>query len=106
MRPVRFVPFVDKRKDRCRVAQKHPVAPLRARAGAPTPIRTVGNPAVLDHSEDGATRMRRGIRLTVAAAAAFAALATGLAVGQPVLAAGGPRVLMVDKEPDLTNCHF
>ena len=50
--------------------------------------------------------MRRGIRLTVAAAAALAALATGLAIGQPVLAAGGTRVLMVDNEPDLTNWHF
>ena len=49
--------------------------------------------------------MRTGIRLTVAAAA-FAGLATGLAVGQPVLAAGGTRVLMVDNEPDLTNWHF
>lgn len=49
--------------------------------------------------------MRRGIRLTVAAAA-WAALATGLAVGQPVLAAGGTQVLMVDNEPDLTNWHF
>lgn len=49
--------------------------------------------------------MRRGIRLTVAAAA-LATLATGLAVGQPVLAAGDTRVLMVDNEPDLTNWHF
>jgi plastocyanin len=49
--------------------------------------------------------MRRGIRLTVAAAA-LAALATGLAVGQPVLADAGTRVLMVDNEPDLTNWHF
>ena len=50
--------------------------------------------------------MRRGIRLTVAAAA-LTALATGLAVGQPVLAAGGPtRVLMVDNEPDLTRWHY
>jgi plastocyanin len=49
--------------------------------------------------------MRRGLRLTVAAAA-LAALATGLAIGQPVLAAGGTRVLMVDNEPDLTNWHF
>ncbi len=49
--------------------------------------------------------MDRGIRLTVAALA-LAALATGLAVGQPVLAAGGTRVLMVDNEPDLTNWHF
>ena len=49
--------------------------------------------------------MRTGIRLTVAAAA-VAALATGLAVVQPVLAADGPRVLMVDNEPDLTNWHF
>jgi plastocyanin len=49
--------------------------------------------------------MDRGIRLTVAALA-WAALATGLAVGQPVLAAGGTQVLMVDNEPDLTNWHF
>ena len=49
--------------------------------------------------------MHRGIRLTLAAAA-VAALATGLAVGQPVQAAGGTRVLMVDNEPDLTNWHF
>lgn len=49
--------------------------------------------------------MRRGIRLTVAAAA-LVALATGLAVDQPVLAAEGARVLMVDNEPDLTNWHF
>jgi plastocyanin len=41
------------------------------------------------------------------AALALAALATGLAVGQPVLAASGDaRVLMVDNEPDLTNWHF
>ena len=50
--------------------------------------------------------MRRGIRLTVVAGAALAALATGLAIGQPVQAAGGTRVLMVDNEPDLTNWHF
>ena len=49
--------------------------------------------------------MRRAIRLTVAALA-LAALATGLAVGQPVLAAGDTRVLMVDNEPDLTFWHF
>lgn len=49
--------------------------------------------------------MGRGIRLTVAAAA-LAALATGLAVGQSALAAGDTRVLMVDNEPDLTNWHF
>ena len=49
--------------------------------------------------------MRGAIRLTVAAAA-FAALATGLAVGQSALAADGARVLMVDNEPDLTNWHF
>ena len=45
------------------------------------------------------------IRLVMAALAA-AALATGLAIGQPVLAAGGTQVLMVDNEPDLTNWHF
>jgi plastocyanin len=50
--------------------------------------------------------MREGIRLTVAALAAAAALATGLAFGPPVLAAGGTQVLMVDNEPDLTNWHF
>jgi plastocyanin len=49
--------------------------------------------------------MARRIRLTVAALA-LAALPTGLAVGRPVLAAGGPQVLMVDNEPDLTNWHF
>ncbi len=49
--------------------------------------------------------MRRGIWLTVATLF-LAALATGLAVGQPVLAAAGTRVLMVDNEPDLTNWHF
>jgi plastocyanin len=49
--------------------------------------------------------MGRAVRLTVAAAA-VAGLATGLAVGQPVLAAGGTQVLMVDNEPDLTNWHF
>jgi plastocyanin len=49
--------------------------------------------------------MRRGIRLTVAVLA-LAAPATGLALGQPVLAAGGTQVLMVDNEPDLTNWHF
>lgn len=49
--------------------------------------------------------MLRAIRLTVVAAA-LAGLATGLAVGQPVLAAPGTRVLMVDNEPDLTNWHF
>jgi plastocyanin len=49
--------------------------------------------------------MRTRIRLTLAAAA-VAGLATGFAVGQPVLAAGGPQVLMVDNEPDLTNWHF
>ena len=49
--------------------------------------------------------MDRGIRLTLTALA-LATLATGLAVGQPVLAAGGTRVLMVDNEPDLTNWHF
>jgi plastocyanin len=49
--------------------------------------------------------MRKGIRLTVAAAA-WAALATGLTVGQSALADGGTRVLMVDNEPDLTNWHF
>jgi plastocyanin len=50
--------------------------------------------------------MLRRIRLTVVAATALAGLATGLSVGQPVLAAAGTRVLMVDNEPDLTNWHF
>jgi plastocyanin len=49
--------------------------------------------------------MRKGIWLAVAAAA-WAALAPGLAVGQSALADGGTRVLMVDNEPDLTNWHF
>ena len=49
--------------------------------------------------------MGKGIRLTVAAAA-WAALATGLGVGHSAQAAAGTRVLMVDNEPDLTNWHF
>ena len=49
--------------------------------------------------------MGTAIRLTLAALS-LAGLATALAVGQPVLAAGGPQVLMVDNEPDLTNWHF
>jgi plastocyanin len=60
--------------------------------------------ALGDGSENGATDMRTGIRLTVAAV--MAGLAAGLAVVQPVVAAGSTRVLMVDNEPDLTNWHF
>ena len=59
------------------------------------------------NSDDGATRMRTRIRLTMAAAT-LVGLTTGLAVVQsgPAAAGATTRVLMVDNEPDLTNWHF